>query len=43
MIAQSILNKAAKMALIFANIGANSASIFNRYQPTLPASLKKKK
>ncbi len=43
MTTQSILNKAAKMALIFANIGANSASIFNRYQPKLPDSLKKKK
>ena len=43
MIAQSILNKAAKMSLVFANNGANSASIFNRYQPKLPDYLKKKK
>ncbi|MCI9295794.1 MAG: cyclic lactone autoinducer peptide [Lachnospiraceae bacterium] len=43
MIAQSILNKVAKAALGFANFGANSASIFNRYQPKLPDSLKKKK
>ncbi len=43
MTAQSILNKIAKAALGFANFGANSASIFNRYQPKLPDSLKKKK
>ena len=29
MTTQSILNKATKMALVFANIGANSASIIN--------------
>ena len=42
MIAQSILSKIAKAALGFANFGAGSASTLTRYQPKLPASLKKK-
>lgn len=43
MTAQSILNKIAKMAFSYANFGAGSASTLTRYQPKLPASLKKKK
>ena len=42
MIAQSILSKIATAALGFANFGAGSASTLTRYQPKLPASLKKK-
>lgn len=40
---RSVLKTVAKIASGCAKLGASSASIFNRYQPNLPNSLKSKK